>query len=91
MGTTPGGTSTNVGATDILNRYLGSIHSTTVSGLPTSGTLYVTYLTRDTPGSPSIYRYVRHQYTMNVPQSFTLTVTKKGTGSGIVTGGGVGV
>ena len=43
VGTTPGGS-------DLFNQKLGSSHSATVSGLPTSGTLYVGWWTRNSSG-----------------------------------------
>ena len=53
---------TGVGSRNILSRNLGTGHSTTVSGLPNSGTLYVRYWTRCRSG----WLRSDHTYQMNV-------------------------
>ena len=65
VGTSPGGS-------NLWNQDLGTAHTTTVTGLPNSGTIYVRYSTRFSDG----WQFTDQTYTMsvvvNVPQPITL-------------------
>ncbi len=65
-----------------------------VSGLPTSGTIYVRYWTTDDPNTSNgaAWVFTEHTYTMNVaPVTHLLTVSSAGSGTGVVTSSPAGI
>jgi hypothetical protein len=68
---------TTAGAYDLFTRDLGSGHAATVSGLPATGTIYVTYWTYFTGIG---WTSTSQQYTMNVtgPPSFDYALSNSG-------------
>ncbi len=67
-------------------------HSRTVTGLPSSGTIYVRYWTTDNSNTSTGWVYTDQTYTMNVGgTTHQLTVNRVGSGTGTVTSAPTGI